>query len=80
MGTVKVNMHDAKSNLSRLGELAWQGKKIVIAKAGKPYLNLTPHRESKKRKPGRFKGQIRMSPDFQETSEEIIASFEGDRS
>ena len=42
---MKVNMHEAKSQLSRLGELAWQGEEIVIAKAGKPYLDLVPHRE-----------------------------------
>ncbi|HNU71358.1 MAG TPA: type II toxin-antitoxin system prevent-host-death family antitoxin [Thermodesulfobacteriota bacterium] len=71
-------MHEAKSKLSRLGELAWQGEKIIIAKAGKPYLNLTPHRDAKKRNPGRLKGQIRMSSDFLKTSEDIIASFEGD--
>ena len=40
---MKVNMHEAKSRLSKLGELAWQGEEIVIANAGKPYLDLLPH-------------------------------------
>ena len=33
---MKVNMHEAKSQLSRLAELAWQGEEVVICKAGKP--------------------------------------------
>lgn len=74
----QVNMHEAKSQLSRLGELAWKGEKIVIAKAGKPYLDLIPHKEEKlPRKPGRLKGQIRLSPDFDQTPADIIDSFEG---
>lgn len=74
---MKVNMHEAKSQLSKLGELAWKGERIVIAKAGKPYLDLIPHQPSSKpRKPGRFKGQINLAEDFNETPEDIINSFE----
>ena len=73
---MKVNMHEAKSQLSRLGELAWQGENVVIAKAGKPYLNLVPYRETRKqRKPGRLKGRIHIEPDFDETQQEVIDSF-----
>ncbi|MGB5568885.1 MAG: type II toxin-antitoxin system prevent-host-death family antitoxin [Sedimenticolaceae bacterium] len=76
---MKVNMHEAKSQLSRLAELAWQGEPIIIAKAGKPYLDLIPHRgKSVKRQPGLLKGQIQMAADFDETGEELIADFEGD--
>ena len=75
---MKVNMHEAKSQLSRLAELAWQGEPVIIAKAGKPYLDLVPHRgKGGKRQPGLLKGQIRMAADFDETSEELIADFEG---
>ena len=75
---MKVNMHEAKSQLSKLGELAWQGEEIVIAKAGKPYLDLLPHRERKaKREPGLLKGQIRMAEDFDQTPSEVIEDFEG---
>lgn len=78
MGIKQVNMHEAKSKLSELGELAWKGQKIVIAKAGKPFLDLYPHRESKpKRKPGRFKNEIKISDDFDKTPDDIIDSFEG---
>jgi len=44
---MKVNMHEAKSQLSRLGRLAWEGEEIVIARAGEPYLRLEPYREEK---------------------------------
>ena len=61
-------MHEAKSQLSRLAELAWQGQEIVICKAGEPYLRLELYRERlEERKPGGLEGQIWMSPDFDET-------------
>ena len=73
----QVNMHEAKSQLSKLGELAWKGEKIVIAKAGKPYLDLVPHRsEGKERKPGRLKGRIQMAPDFDTAPQDVIDDFE----
>ena len=45
--TKQVNMHQAKSKLSGLRELAWKGERVVIAKAGKPYLDLLPHKEQR---------------------------------
>ena len=74
----QFNMHEAKSQLSKLGELAWQGEKIVIAKAGKPYLDLVPHRQDRQpRKPGRLKGQIELAADFDDTPEDLVGLFEG---
>lgn len=76
---MKVNMHEAKSQLSKLGEKAWNGETIVIAKAGKPYLDLVPHREKHQvRTPGRLKGVISFSDDIIETPEEVIEAFEGE--
>ena len=75
---VQVNMHEAKSQLSQLAERVWQGDKVVIAKAGKPYLDLLPHVDTPRvRKPGRLKGKIRMSADFDRTPQDIIDGFEG---
>lgn len=75
---MQVNMHEAKSKLSALAEKVWQGERVVIAKAGKPYLDLLPHREDlRKRKPGRFKGHIRLAEDFDQTPEDLIDAFEG---
>ena len=74
----QFNMHEAKSQLSKLGELAWQGEKIVIAKAGKPYLDLVPHRADRQsRKPGRLKGQIELAADFDDTPDDLAGLFEG---
>lgn len=74
---MQVNIHEAKSRLSKLGELVLKGERVVIAKAGKPYLDLVPHRERMElRTPGRLKGRIRMAENFDETPEEVIESFE----
>ena len=76
---MQVNMHEAKSQLSRLGEQAWEGEEVIIAKAGKPYLRLVPYRrENQPRKLGCLKGQIWIAPDFDETPEEVIKVFEGE--
>lgn len=50
----QANMHEAKTRLSQLAELAHAGEIVVIAKAGKPYVDLVPHRESKPRVPGGY--------------------------
>ena len=70
-------MHEAKSQLSRLGKLAWEGEEIVIARAGEPWLYLTAYRERlEERKPGGLEGRIRMSPDFDDDDEELIDAIE----
>lgn len=75
---IQVNMHEAKSKLSRLAERVWHGDKVVIAKAGKPYVDLLPHDDTlRARKPGRLKGKIRMPVGFDKTPEGIIDGFEG---
>ena len=67
MGTTQVTMREATTRLSELGELAHKGEKVIIVKAGKPYLELMAHRETRgRRRPGRLAGQIRMAPDFDE--------------
>ena len=74
---MQINMHEAKSQLSKLGEKVWAGETVVIARAGKPYLDLVPHKDIRKpRFPGRFKSQINIADNFDATSDEIIAAFE----
>ncbi len=76
---MQVNMHEAKSQLSKLGEVAWKGESVVIAKSGQPYLDLVPHKPStKKRTPGRFKGEIQIQEGFNDESEELNNLFEAD--
>lgn len=78
MKTVRVDMHEAGSRLPELAERAWRGERVIIAKAGEPYLDLLPHRERRApREPGAFEGRIWMSDDFDGTDDELIADFEG---
>lgn len=73
-----VNMHQAKTSLSRLVERALAGEEIVIARNGEPLVKLVPVEKDKKpREPGRYKGQIWLGPDFEFTDEEITELFEG---
>lgn len=74
---IQVNMHEAQSQLDHLAERAWRGDTVVIAKDGKPYLNLLPHVDTTRaRKPGRLKGIFQMTADFERRSEDIIDGFE----
>jgi prevent-host-death family protein len=59
-----VNMHQAKTSLSRLVERALAGEDIVIARKGEPLVKLVPvQKEIKPRVPGRYKGRIWIAPD-----------------
>ncbi|WP_150460492.1 type II toxin-antitoxin system Phd/YefM family antitoxin [Nesterenkonia ebinurensis] len=44
MGVTKVNMHQAKSQLSQLVEKALAGERVVIARAGEPVVDLVAHK------------------------------------
>jgi prevent-host-death family protein len=58
-----VNMHDAKTHLSRLVEEAARGEEIVIAKAGKPIVRLVPVTALRGLRPlGALSGQVVESP------------------
>ena len=60
-----VNIHQAKTHLSKLVEQASQGEEIIIAKAGKPMAKLVPISAVRvPRKPGLLKGKIRVGEDF----------------
>jgi prevent-host-death family protein len=72
-----VNMHQAKSSLSRLVERALAGEEVLIARNGRPLVQLVPvQKQRQPRVPGRGKGQIWISPDFEFTDEEITELFE----
>ncbi len=53
-----VNVHEAKTHLSRLLVRAHAGEEIVIAKAGHPYARLVPLTPVKQRQPGIAKGKV----------------------
>jgi prevent-host-death family protein len=76
---VRSNIHEAKSNLSRLIELAVAGEEVIISKAGKPVARLVPYRETKKpRRLGVWKGRVHIAPDFDELPQSIAAAFRGE--
>lgn len=75
----QVNIHQAKTHLSRLVEQAASGKEIIIAKAGKPIARLIPYvAKGKVRRPGQLRGKLRIKKSFdQPLPKDILASFEG---
>ena len=74
-----VNVHDAKTHLSRLLERVARGEEIVIGRAGKPVARLVPYREATgPRSPGGWEGRVRIAKDFDELPEEIARAFKGE--
>lgn len=76
----QVNIHQAKTQFSRLVERAAGGEEIIIAKSGKPVARLVPYAaKGAARKPGTLRGRIRIKKNFDAPlPKEILASFEGD--
>lgn len=60
----QVNVHEAKTHLSRLLEKVERGEEVVIARAGKPVAKLVPLVQSSPPEPGYLKGKVQMSDDF----------------
>lgn len=76
MSIIQVNMHEAKSQLSYLSERVLAGDKVIIAKAGKPCVELLPHVQAQPiRQAGRLKGKIVIPDDFDNTSPNMIDEF-----
>lgn len=75
-----ANIHEAKSQLSKLIESALAGEEIIIAKAGKPLVKLISYQENKTpRTPGGWEGKVIMSDDFDnELPADILAGFLGE--
>jgi prevent-host-death family protein len=76
-----VNMHEAKTHLSRLVERVESGEEIIIGRAGKPVARLVPYQE--KRPPrtglGAWKGRVWIADDFEDDlPAEILEAFEAD--
>ncbi len=76
--TAQVNLHDAKTHLSRLVERAARGQSFVIAKAGKPMVRVMPVDEpGTQRRLGFLSGQAVVSIDVKSAfEEEMLAQFE----
>ena len=75
---VQVNIHEAKTQLSKLLARVREGEEIIIAKAGSPIARLVPVVERPARRvPGSAKGKVTIAPDFDAPlPEAILAEFE----
>ena len=74
---VRVGMHEAKTQLSRLVDLALSGEEVVIQRSGRPVIRLTAITP---RRPvsdafGALRGRIRLADDFDELPEEFLGHF-----
>lgn len=73
-----VNIHEAKTHLSRLVDRAAKGEPFVIAKAGKPQVKVTAiDAPAQPRRLGFLKGEIQVPEDFDRMGEREIASLFG---
>jgi prevent-host-death family protein len=72
-----VNVHEAKTHLSRLLQRVAQGEEVVIARHGEPVARLVPYRPAHgSRRPGAWKGLVAISDDFDEIPHEFRAIVE----
>ena len=74
-----INIHEAKTHLSRLVERVEAGEELVIARAGRPVARLIPYRARREpRVPGLLKGQIKLAADWDSpsTNAEIADLFD----
>ena len=64
MKRATVNMHEAKTCLSKLVERAEAGEEIIIARAGKPAVKLVPFTTRRRRRLGLLDGRFTIPDDF----------------
>jgi prevent-host-death family protein len=71
-----ANIHEAKSQLSKLIDHAMSGEEVIIAKAGQPMVRLVPiHVDETPRVGGQWKGRVRIADDFDTLPDDIAAAF-----
>lgn len=72
----KTNIHEAKSNLSKLLELAESGEEVIICRAGKPVAKLIRFdKELTPRTPGDWKNKIKAEDDFDKLPKDFMRYF-----
>ena len=73
---VKANLHEAKTNLSKLVDRALKGEEVIICKAGNPIAKLVPFRpKKKKRVPGIWQGKVPIEKDFEQLPADFMEHF-----
>lgn len=75
----KVKFHEAKTQFSRLVDLAAAGEEVIIAKSGKPVARLIPYTpKGVVRRPGIMRGKIRIKKNFEEPlPKELLTALSG---
>ena len=74
---IQVNIHEAKTQLSKLLQRVSCGEEVIIARAGKPVARLSRlPGEPRKRQPGTARGLVHMAPDFDAPlPEDVLRDF-----
>lgn len=76
----EVNIHEAKTHLSRLVDRVEAGEEILIARAGKPAARLVPLApRPHTRELGVWRGRVVIHDDFDELPDELASAFRGER-
>lgn len=76
---MSINIYEAKTQLSKLVARVEQGEEITISRNGRPAARLVPiERRTAPRVPGALRGQIWMSADFDDFTEQDAADWYGD--
>ncbi|MDQ2825752.1 MAG: type II toxin-antitoxin system prevent-host-death family antitoxin [Actinomycetota bacterium] len=78
---MRVNMHEAKTNLSRLVAAVESGEaeEVEIARAGEVVARIVPARPRSPRRPGYWAGRVSIGSDFDTLPPEVEAAFAGEK-
>ena len=79
MTMLMANIHQVKTDLSRYLKRLKKGERLLICNRNEPVAELRLIDKTKRRRRfGTFKGQVRMSSDFDELPEELLKAFNGE--
>jgi prevent-host-death family protein len=76
--TIQVNVHDAKTNLSRLLAMVEEGQEVVIARNGRPVARIIPEPRFGVPHLGLDEGLFEIPEDFDELPEGFLVALESD--
>jgi prevent-host-death family protein len=74
----QINVHEAKTDLSKLLEQVERGERIIIARAGKPVAVLSRYEPKSNRRGGQFAGQAKLADDFDSLPPDMQRAFDGE--
>jgi prevent-host-death family protein len=78
MAATMINVHEAKTHLSRILARVEAGEEIVLMRAGHPVARVIPFKpDVPARTPGAWAGRVRIAEDFDALPDEVEAAFRG---